>query len=379
MTSFEEGAIGLLMRGVSVSRTARCLSAASLVCIYMIVTISGPATCVAQEIQDPSRLIGKKVVAQRMPLCDPGTFTSVLAYAGKSGVVVSVKPSKTYNLSPAMLARMAPETRAMMEDQQKAATVLVQFEDGKKLDTCAAIGPRRLAEYFELAEGETAAAATPAVPAPQPSAPPAPAASTTANTRTATVAKTSADAPAVDMLSDAEVQSALAGGGKDHYVQINDAGLMAAQGALGTLPHITLFMPEAMIAIRKEQARKQYLSYDPSDDDRRRMLTVFAQGYVGKTYQEGCVSVTRVVLLSSPSGEVVEEAYSSEMGSEAWANAFGATNHCGWLRAKFSLAAVKKAKAAAKDGEFFIAVFAGSHNTKTYKVKHKHQEKLALD
>jgi hypothetical protein len=334
--------------------------------VALLLTI-GTAVCFGEEIQDVSQLVGKKVIAQRMPLCEPGTFNTVLSYAGKPAVVLSAKASKNYKFSQSTLARMTPDARAMLEDQQKAATVLVQFEDGKKLDTCAAIGPRRLSEYFELADGESLA---PAPGQPSNSAPNAPATG---------VAKPSADAPAVDMLSEDELKSALAGNGKDRYVQISDAGLMAAQGAFGTLPHITLFMPEAMIAIKKEQAKKQFLSYDPSDDDRKRQLTVFAQGYIGKTYQEGCASITRIVLLSSPSGEVVEEAYSSEAGTEAWANAFGATNQCQWLRAKFSLTAVKKIKAAAKDGEFYIAVFAGTHNTKTYKIKHKHQEKLALN
>src|SRR5262249_47651006 len=325
-----------------------------------VAIIACTAICFGQEIENPSQLVGKKVIAQRMPLCEPGTFTAVLTYAGKSAVVLSAKPSKNFKFSETTLARVNPDARAILEDQQKAATLLVQFEDGKKLDTCAAIGPRRLSEYFELAHGETIVAA-PAQP-----------------TNVAPSTPTASGAPTVDVLSDHEVKSALAGNGKDHYVQINDAGLMAAQGAFGTLPHIVLFMPEAIMSIKKEQAKKQYLSYEPSEDDRKRLLTVFAQGYVGKTYLEGCVSITRVVLLSSPAGEVVEEAYSSEAGSEAWANAFVATNHCQWLRAKFSLAAVNKVKAAAKDGEFYIAVFAGTQNTKTYKIKHKHQEKLAL-
>jgi hypothetical protein len=331
-----------------------------------VLTMVAAVACFAQEIQDPNQLVSKKVVVQRMPLCEPGTFTTNLNYAGKTGLVVSIKPSKSYKFSPSMLSKMTPEARAMLEDQQKAATVLVQFDDGKKLDTCAAIGPHRLSEYFELAEGETL-----------PTASAQPVSATTATTTAD--AKASAAPPSFERLSDDELKSALAGSGKDHYVQINDAGLMAAQGAFGTLPHISLFMPEAMIAIRKEQAKKQYLSYEPSDDDRSRMLTIFAQGYIGKTYQEGCVNVTRIVLLSSPAGEVVEEAYSTEAGSEAWANAFGATNHCQWLRARFPLAAVKKVKDAAKDGEFYVAIFSGSQNTKTYKIKHKHQEKLALN
>jgi hypothetical protein len=311
-----------------------------------------------QQVQDPGQLIGKKVVVQRMPLCEPGTFNTVLSYAGKLAVVLSAKPSKMLPaISESMLSRMPSESRALIEDQQKAATVVVQFEDGKKLDTCAAIGPSRISQYFELAEGETL---TPVAAAPP---------NTVASPKTA----------AVDTLSNDELKAALAGKGKDHYVQINDGGLMAAQGALGTLPHITLFMPDAIIAIKQEQAKKQFLAYEPSEEDRKRFLTIFAQGYIGSTYQEGCVSVTRVVLLSSPSGEVVEEAFSSEPGSEAWANAFGATNYCQWLRVRFPLSAVRRVQAAAKDGEFYIAVFAGTRNTKTYKIKHKHQKELGLD
>src|SRR5262249_41214357 len=32
-------------------------------------------------LQDPNQLVAKRVVAQRMPLCEPGTFTPVLTYA----------------------------------------------------------------------------------------------------------------------------------------------------------------------------------------------------------------------------------------------------------------------------------------------------------
>ena len=60
-------------------------------------------------------------------------------------------------------------------------------------------------------------------------------------------------------------------------------------------------------------------------------------------------------------------------------NSFGAKNECQSLRAKFSLDDVLKVKAAAPDGEFFVAVFAGSEKTKMYKIKAKHQSKLGLD
>jgi hypothetical protein len=42
------------------------------------------------------------------------------------------------------------------------------------------------------------------------------------------------------------------------------------------------------------------------------------------------------------------------------------------------VADVRKVKAAAPNGEFLVAVFAGSVNTKSYKIKKKHQSKLGL-
>jgi hypothetical protein len=313
------------------------------------------------SITDPAQLIGKKVIVLRgIPLCQPGTYNALIAYTGKQATVVSVKPGKHYKFDQAMLSRMPEQTRDILIDQQKAATVLFQFEDGKKLDTCAPMGPKALSDGLELVPGETLASAPD--PAPTPVA------------ASASLPKWQAATPG--MLSDAEVKAALAGEGKDHWIRINDAGFMAAQGASLTLPHVILLLPEAMIAARAETAKRQFLTYEPTEEDRRRSLTVFAQGYIGKTYQEGCESITRVVLVSSEAGGVVEEAYVSEDGTEAWGNAFGATNYCQWLRTKFSMDHVRRVRSAAKDGEFFIAVFAGSAKTKTYKIKHKHQDRL---
>jgi hypothetical protein len=179
-----------------------------------------------------------------------------------------------------------------------------------------------------------------------------------------------------DVLSDEEVEMALSGNGEDHWVFIQDAGLMAAQG--NQVPAITLYMPEAVLAIRGESAKKQFIRYEPAEEDRRRSLMIVARGYAGKTIAEGCTSITRIVLLSDSSGGVVQEAYLSEPLGETWRNAFGATNQCQSLRAKFALADVRKVQAAAPNGEFLVAVFAGSVNTKMYKIKKKHQFKLGL-
>lgn len=254
--------------------------------------------------------------------------------------------------------KLPPAARAMMEDAQKSATILFGFEDGTRLDSCAPIGPSRLSSVLELAPGQTLepplqGAAVSGSPAPGPSA------------------------PTADLLSPDEVKQAMSGTGKNHWVLVEDMGLMAAQG--NQVPSVTLYMPEAVLSMRAESAKKQFLHYEPAEDDMRRSLMVVAQGYAGKTITDGCTSITRVVLLSDPSGRVVKEAYLSEPLEETWRNNLGATNRCEALRVKFSLSDVHQVKAAAPNGEFIVAVFSGSVNTKMYKVKKKHQSKLGLE
>jgi hypothetical protein len=111
-----------------------------------------------KQVQDLNQLVGKRVIAQRMPLCEPGPLKTVIVYAGKPATVISTNPSETVPaLSQSVLEKIPIATRAFLEEQKKAATVLVQFEDGSKLDTCGAIGPARISLYFELAAGETLA------------------------------------------------------------------------------------------------------------------------------------------------------------------------------------------------------------------------------
>jgi hypothetical protein len=298
-------------------------------------------------------LVGTLVTVQRMPLCRPGTYSVVLSYAGKQAKVVSTKPSKIAPVSQAVMESLTPQARAMIEDGRNAASVLVQFDDGTQLDTCVPILPSKLSDYFELASGQTLQPVaqdpiTPTHPALQP-----------------------------ELLSGDEVKLAMSGNARSHWVFIEDEGFMAAQG--NQVPAITLLMPEAVLAIQSDSAKKQFTQYVPSEEDKRRSLMIVAQGYAGKTIAEGCTSITRIVLLSDRSGGVVQEAYLSEPLGETWRNGFGATNECQSLRVKFSLADVHKVRAAAPNGEFLVAVFAGSVNTKVYKVKRKHQSKLGLE
>ena len=326
-------------------------------------TIAAVAQDQPPTIQDPAQLVGKRVNVQRLPLCQPGTYKVDRSHAGEEATVLSAKPSKSPRLTQAMMDRLSPGLRVMMLDKQKAALVLFEFKDGTKLDTCAPFGPNKLMEQLEILPGQTLEpiaqpVASPAVTSPA-SAPPPPA------------------TPPANLLPDDEVKLAISGKGRDHWALIWDKGLMAAQG--NQVPLITLFMPEAVLAIRAESAKKQFIRYEPPDEDKRRSLMIVAQGYAGKTIAEGCTSITRVVLVSDLSGGVVKEAYFSEPLSETWKNNFGGSNHCQELRTKFTLEDVHEVKAAARDGEFFVAVFSGTVNTKTYKIKNKFQSKLGLD
>jgi hypothetical protein len=141
---------------------------------------------------------------------------------------------------------------------------------------------------------------------------------------------------------------------------------------------VTLLMPEAILALRAESAKKQFIHYEPSREDTRRSLSVEAHAFVGETIADGCQSITRIVLLSDPSAHVTRESYWSEPITSTWQNSFGATNHCQDLIAKFSMKDVNDVKAAAEKGEFLVATFSGTVKTKLYKVKNKFQAELGL-
>jgi hypothetical protein len=101
-------------------------------------------------IKNPMKLVGKKVNVHNIPLCQPGTNTADHAHAGKLATVVSAKPTTMPAMSPEFTSRLNAEARALLDEQQKAATLLFRFEDGTKLDTCSPIGPQGLSLYLEL-------------------------------------------------------------------------------------------------------------------------------------------------------------------------------------------------------------------------------------
>ena len=137
-------------------------------------------------------------------------------------------------------------------------------------------------------------------------------------------------------------------------------------------------MPDAIIYIKAELTRKQFLSYQPSEEDRKRLLTIFAQGYIGKTYQEGCASVTGCAPIES----IWWSCGRGVLGGVGYRGVGQCVRGYELLwktQGEVSMAAVKRVQVAAQGGEFFVAVFSGAQNTKTYKIKHKHQAKLGLN
>lgn len=336
------------------------------------------ATCFAQQaVTDLKALIGKKAIAQRVQFYEPGTYKMIPnTYAGQEVTIIAFKPiTVPRTLTAQQLDRLGAQAKAMIEDAQNSGTVVVQFADGTKADT-GVILPSLLGNYLELLEPPSAAS-TPAASSSNTGLSGEPGRSIAASAGVAVPSTRAVIQPRPDELSAEEVRAAVGGAGKNHYVVIEDMGLFAAQGA--QVPKIPLYMPDAVLAIRSESARKQFIRYEPEEEERRRAMMIVAYGYVAQYAPGGCDSITRVVLLSDAAGQVVEEPYLSEPLSQTWGNAFGATTQCQALRVKFSLDSVRRVKLAAPNGEFLVAVFAGSVNTKMYKVKKKHQSKLELN
>jgi hypothetical protein len=187
------------------------------------------STGVAQEI-GPTELVGKKVIIGRLPLCQPNTFTADISHSGKQATVVSAKPSKSPQLPNNVLNRMPPESRAMFEDLKNAATLLFEFEDGTKLDSCAPIGPKRIAESLELAPGQIVEPVAKPVPSfNETAAAPSPGTATAAQDCPVVVTKvSSSDGGFAHALADAmttsefqkQLDSTLNGGKGKHYLDM---------------------------------------------------------------------------------------------------------------------------------------------------------------
>jgi hypothetical protein len=312
-----------------------------------ILTLALWAGFCGAQVADLKQLMGKKVIVQRFPLYQPGTFNGIpLSYAGKTATVIAVKPSSAgMNFDASTLAKMPATSRATLENMKNMATITVQFEDGTKADTGGPVMPSMLDNYFELAPGETIGIVTPSKEA------------------NSSPQERRSGASAIDQLSEDEVKRAMNGQGRDHWIWLEN--LISV-----------IRMPEAEIGRHAEFAKKQFSEYVPSEEDKQRAITIeLGPGIT-------CISqlyVTKMLLLSDKTGTVKEEPYLSEHRGSTGQNGFGAKSYCEDYVAKFSLASIHRVAAAAPNGEFIIAMFIdGSADPKFYTIKKKQQSKLGL-
>jgi hypothetical protein len=125
----------------------RVLAVAAL--ILFVATGFGQTT-----IQDLSSLVGKQVVVQRTGLCQPGTYNAVLTYAGKTATVLAVTPKHMPQMPQSAMNRIPQgQMRELLEG--KGAIILLKFEDGTELDSCAAITPSTMSDFIALVTGQT--------------------------------------------------------------------------------------------------------------------------------------------------------------------------------------------------------------------------------
>jgi hypothetical protein len=304
-----------------------------------------------------------------MPFWKPGTYEMIsLKYAGKTVTIVDVQSSTMYasmpTLTPEQLAALPESMRQSMQGLKTASIVTVQFADGTKADTGALpVTAATFSTYLKL------------LPDDANNAPSGNAASSFVSANVAPAPTPAASS--IPMISASAVHAATQGEGKNHWVYLMDGGEGAPQ-LTPKVAYVELLMPEAILAEKSASAKSQFLPYEPEEEDEQSALTILAHGGVGETIQDGCTPITRVVLLSSEAGGVVKEATTSDPVAQTWRNGFGAANQCDDLRTKFTLDDVRAVKTAAKDGEFYVAVFSGSVKTRIYKVKKKHQAKLSL-
>jgi hypothetical protein len=181
----------------------------------------------------------------------------------------------------------------------------------------------------------------------------------------------------VDHLSPSEIGAAVASKADTGYVKFEDQGFSTPANCTTQMPSESIFTPTGLLHALSDNAKGQYLPFNPSDEDTLRALTVISVGCVNGTPSgPSCTSITRVAILSDIGGRVVVEAIASHSRPATWQNGFGATAACSDLVSKFAMADVARARNA--KGEFIIATFDGATLLKAYTVKQKHIKKLGM-
>lgn len=326
------------------THTERLMCHAMWLAAFCIIVLS----CHAQsQVSDMKVLVGRKAIAQRSPFYQPGTYVMLSNnYAGQRVTILAVKPSSMFaKLSDANL--------------RNTATITVQFADGTKGHTGAMpVLPSMLSTYLEVIQDQQGPEAI------QPSV--------ASTSKENTIGLEGRDQKRIEMLTQEEVDKAEQGAGQHRWI------FLGANPLNQRVPYVQLSMPDALLYERSQTAKKQYLKYEPLKEDREQALTIYAHGYVSESVAEGCESITRVIILSDEAGSVLKESYRSYPSTVQWGNAYGANNQCDDMIAKFSIDDIAAVKAAARNGEFIVKVFSNDRPAESYKIKRKHQEKLAL-
>jgi hypothetical protein len=184
-------------------------------------------------------------------------------------------------------------------------------------------------------------------------------------------------AQSTDQLSPDEVKAAIAAKPNSGFVSIMDGGLLTPSLCQAQMPTEDIFTPAGWVNAKSANAHKQFLPYDPSSEETRRVLRVISNGCANGTPSGPvCDSITRAVLLSDKEGTEKAESVSDEPRPVSWHNGYGTTASCSSLVSEFSMADVQKVRNA--KGEFLIATFNGSTLLKIYTVKQKHLKQLGM-
>ncbi len=285
-----------------------------LFALVLLATVSSCAQEQQLSTQNPFELVGKRVIVHRMPLCQPGTYTPDIAHAGKQATVISAKPNNAIPaLSPKVMSRLAPEARALIEDQQKAATLLLQFEDGTKLDSCAPIPPKALSDYLELVPGQTVQS-TPQV-----------------NSAASAPPLTVPTSPRLPLVTDEQANAAIERAhGKRHEIglELNDKQTHLLSGLVcdtcSTSGYtIRIFMPESWIELQAARAFREMLPFtlaNVTPEMRRPYLRVLAlpstADYLTGAGLSMASSVHRIVLTDSDKAETIQPLENSNSAVE---------------------------------------------------------------
>jgi hypothetical protein len=191
------------------------------------------------------------------------------------------------------------------------------------------------------------------------------------------IARVFAQTPDPGHLSSEEVTVAAAAKPDSGFVYPEDMSFATPSICNAQMPSEAIFTPAGWINAQSVSAKKQFLPFQPTEDDTLNALTVISKGCAsGASGGPVCDAITRVALLSDKSGGIVVEAISTKPFTMSYQNGYGATAACSAMLSRFAMADLKKVRNG--KGEFLIATFNSSELLKIYVVKEKHLKKLGL-